>query len=159
MKINTKTATSVSPHSFETPNKYIPDGAAKSSNGQGREVLYETVVVSTPVFASARIHENQASSGQKRLLASDDVDALNDMLEKLYIGSSPASKTTTTTTTPPIKKEAVVKEEDECKNENDEQQEASSSFFLGRMFQSIYSAKTETHVVVKRSARLANHYN
>lgn len=177
MKINTKTATPIwgSPHSYQNENKFIPASAYDDQRqGEGRTVRFETVIVSTPVLASARLHspENSSCQANKRVLTKDDVNELNSRLNSLYLGSPTKSSTNvskaTITTSPckstPVKREektVVKKEPKEHKVVVEEKvavrpkRENVSLFSLGRYSLTIYDFKTNGFIEVLRSARLA----
>ncbi|GKY91590.1 hypothetical protein MPSEU_000131500 [Mayamaea pseudoterrestris] len=98
MKFDTKTLKPmpVSPeHCFVRPNKFVPpvDHETKDDDGdQGRQVYYEATIVYTPVYASTRIHQDQVSSGRKKLLEDLDMESLNQKLEGLFIGGGDDDK-------------------------------------------------------------------
>ena len=102
MIFNTKTMTPMqgSPNSFVRPNDYIPGNS--SSSGQeskanaGRQICYETILVSTPVLVSARLNPKDPSP-TKRVLTKSDVDELNQMLNSLCVGHDKAEPVATTT--------------------------------------------------------------
>jgi hypothetical protein len=175
MKINTKTTPPVkgSPHSFQNDNRFIPATAFEEGNskGEGRAIFYESVVVSTPVLASARLHSPE-SCKNKSVLTKIDVDELNSKLNSLYIGS-PTSTTKETTTeiskkeapsakcTPIQKKEEVQKDQKVQKFREEEEpvvivKEVQTCLFsLGRISLTVYDCKTNGFIEVLRSARLA----
>ena len=148
MKINTKTATPVkgSPNSFVNDNKAIPASRLQDKpNDQGREILYETFLVTTPVLASARLNPPQDGS-PKRFLAKSEVDELNDMLNSLYIGSPSPSSPATKKEDPATVKKEIKAEAGETKEQDDEQT-------LGRCESSVYDPKSESLMTVLRSVR------
>ena len=177
MKFNNKNA-SAFPHgstnSFLTPNKYIPASRSHdepaSCDQQGRGIFYETVLVVTPVLASARLNPDNGSP--KRLLTSSDLDEVNDMFSALYLGGGEEEGSTPTInhnaldevndmfstlylggegSTPTInhnapKTESKVQEDQQCDDH------------LGRCEQTIYDMKSKSTKVVLRSRRLAAQY-
>lgn len=168
MKINTKTATPIknSPHSFQNDNKFIPAAALfhdeddnNNNSKMGRTILFETVVVSTPVLASSRLNQPE-SDDKKRLLTKNEVDELNSMLNSLYLDSTTPTKKATI----PLK---VVEEEEKVVIHKREKESSSSlssaalssssasSNVLGRCSLAVYDDKTKVLVEVSRSARLA----
>jgi hypothetical protein len=159
MKLNTKTATPFnknSPNSFIHDNAFIPanrqhDGNNNNDNDhEGRTILFETVIVSTPVLVSSRAanHDVTGSPPRRALLASSQVDDLSDMLHTLSIAGSPAARAAVNVGATPrlIKQEvdvvptaaAFVK---------------SSSSQLGRCEVSVSNCKTQLPQTVLRSAR------
>lgn len=164
MKINTKTATPIkdSPHSFQNENTFIPatkfnndGGGDDDDDDKGRTILFHTVVVSTPVLASARLlnQPDEAADKKKRFLTKNEVDELNGMLNSLYLDTAPIStsaketKATTTTSVVVHKEEKVAITKDDV--------ESPSTTFLGRCSLVLYDAKTNDFIQVLRSARLA----
>jgi len=171
MKINTKTASPIqgSPNSFLNENKCIPTSRLQEDDEQpsgdvlGREILYETVVVSTPVLASARINNNNNNNTNdtdspeavepKRLLSKSDLDELNEKLQSLYIGSPAMVKAETPEkpTMKVVKEETTIKKvifKEETKDDYDDAEP------LGRFEKSIFDTKSKTSKVVFRSVRL-----
>jgi hypothetical protein len=149
MKFNTKLATSVkdSPNSFENKNTYIPDEAFVSNDSkEGRTILFETVVVSTPVLASARLNQPDGDGSKKRLLTMDEVDELNGLLNSLHIHDKIVPKSSLVTadsgTRTPIKRDMVARAKKVAPN-------------LGRCSSTVFDEKSKSVVEVKRSARLA----
>jgi len=102
-------------------------------------VYYETIVVTTPILASTRIHESESP---KRLLEKSQVDELNDLLSSLYLGSSGTTPATT-----PTKESSTLRDEPEETKEDDDE-------CLGRREQRMFDAKTKSSKTVLRSARL-----
>jgi len=142
MFFNTKTSKQISPNSYRNDNKFIPiSRSTEEGEQEGRQVYYETIVVTTPVLASTRIHDSESP---KRLLNKSQVDELNDLLNSLYLGDSSA-------TTPTKKEGPPVKSQDHETNSDDQ-------VVLGRREQSIFDAKTKSHRTVWRSARLFAFY-
>jgi hypothetical protein len=91
MKIDTRKITAARkafPHSIQTRNKYIPQASYEKSktnagsNDNGREILYETVIVAVPVLASVRLQRT------KRLLNKAELDKLTQKLDKFYVAST-----------------------------------------------------------------------
>lgn len=127
----------------------------------GRTILYETVVVSTPILASARIQNNgshhhlttttdaerDSATATKRLLTKDEVDALNTMLNSLYLDNRRRLSES-------VKKAIVVAKKEEVPALASPAS-LSTTTFLGRCRLAIYSAKTNDFIEVWRSARLA----
>ena len=158
MKLNTKTATPFnkqSPNSFIHDNTFIPADRQHDSNmnndnydGEGRSILYETVIVSTPVLVSTRAadHDVTGSPSRRALLASPQVDDLSDMLHALTIGGSPA--TFTVGATPPLTTPHRSKQEAFGPSLVN-----SSSSLLGRCEVSVSNCKTQLPQTVLRSAR------
>jgi hypothetical protein len=149
MKFNTKFTTPVkdSPNSFENKNAYIPDEAFVSDDSkEGRTILFETIVVSTPVLASARLNQNDGDGSKKRLLTKDEVDELNGLLNSLHIHDKTVPKSSLATadsgTQTPIKQELIGRAEKVAPN-------------LGRCSSTVFDKKSKSVVEVKRSARLA----
>ena len=141
MKFDTKQATPVkdSPHSFVSPNKYIPESKADDESGLGRTKLYEVVLVASPELKSARIQGNTSES--KRVLNKDGVDELNDILNKLHLDDSPKSVLAPKSIA--TKKKQVV----------NKPKSVSFDDGFGRKESKVYSRMG--WVTVKRSARLA----
>jgi hypothetical protein len=151
MKFNTKFATPVkgSPNSFENKNAYIPTRAFESNDPkEGRTILFETVVVSTPVLASARLNQPDGDGSKKRLLTKDEVDELNGLLNSLHIHDTIAPKSSLVTadsgTQTPIEKKQDMITQSEKVAPN-----------LGRCSSNVFDKKSKAFVEVKRSARLA----
>lgn len=91
MKYSTRSAKLVkgSPGVYINKNDALSDEMLQEkTNEGGRELLYQTVVFSTPVLASKRIHENQVSTGKKLLFDEDDVSFITNGLKSISIGKS-----------------------------------------------------------------------
>jgi len=143
MKFNTKSLTpTTKDYSFTNDNTFIPTKRQQADHGDGgREILYETVVVSTPVLASARVFNDETpDKKKKRLLSKNDVDELNDMLGSLYLGAAPSSAAT-------IKKEGAPQVHAKSVQQEETKQEADESSNLGRREMTFCDSK------VLRSAR------
>jgi hypothetical protein len=168
MIFNTKTITPMqtSSNSFFSPNKYIPsnrrDSDKDSNNSEGRQIYYETTLVSTPVLVSARLNPKDPSP-TKRLLTKSDVDDLNHMLLSLCVSSDKVKPVATTKSTGPLsgsgsnrvaKREVSfteeTKQDDKYVNSNND----TSKGGLGRYEERVYDAKSQTTKVVLRSYRL-----
>ena len=161
MKFNTKTATPFnkqSPNSFIHDNTFIPADRQHDSNmnndnydGEGRSILFETVIVSTPVLVSTRVsdHDVTGSPPRRALLASPQVDDLSDMLHALTIGGSPTARATFNVgATPPLTTPHRIKQDVVVPSLVN-----SSSSLLGRCEVSVSNCKTQLPQTVLRSAR------
>jgi hypothetical protein len=169
MKSDTRNVTPISkdrPYSFETPNRYILEASERcdSDSTEGRKILYETVVVATPVLASARIHELQQEEQKNcRFLDRSQVDELNAMLHSLYI-STPTTTTTPSSSGSSGESAACSLEENEVASTDDHEstvknapveEEVQHKHELSRRTVSWYSRKAKAHVTVTRSIRVA----
>ena len=160
MKLNTKTATPFnkqSPNSFIHDNTFIPadrqhDGNMNNDNydGEGRSILFETVIVSTPVLVSTRVsdHDVTGSPPRRALLASPQVDDLSDMLHALTICGSPVARAINVGATPPLTTPHRIKQDVVVPSLVN-----SSSSLLGRCEVSVSNCKTQRPQTVLRSAR------
>lgn len=153
MKINTKKATPVknAPNCYINENPAYPNDVASGyeSDGLGRERLFHTLVVSTPVLASSRIHNKQCnSSGRKSFLSDHDVTCLTNEFKTLYVGS-PLLKV-------PDKVSAKVEHDTRDDRSNEENKSIPSTPVLGIIEKIIFSFKANKEIKVKRSARLAS---
>ena len=100
MKLDTRSRTSIetSPNVFLVKNPACPNEFRRGtpSDGLGRERLYNTVVVTTPVLASNRIHTNQTNSGvKKRLYSEDEMTDLVNQFTSLTVAKAQRSEETT----------------------------------------------------------------
>jgi hypothetical protein len=98
MKFDTKKTKPMSvssEHCFLRPNKFLPSNHDSEDDAAttGRQVYYEATIVYTPVYASSRIHQDQVSSGRKKLLLERDMDALSRQLEALFVGAEDEEET------------------------------------------------------------------
>ena len=140
-------------NSFLTPNNFIPASRSKDQAGaarEGRDIYYKTVLVATPVLASARL--NPTDGSPKRLLTQSDLDEVTDLISDLYIGGGSAPNNNRDSGVPI--EEEVKKEAEDGDNNADGEEEA-----LGRFEQSIYDAKSKTSKTVLRSVRLTAHHD
>lgn len=165
MIFNTKTATPVqgSSNSFVNPNKYIPSnrsGTDKDSNStEGRQIYFETILVSTPVLVSARLNPKDPSP-TKRALTKSDVDDLNYMLHSLCIGNDKVKPVATTKLTGPLSGSGVAKRAvsfTEGTKHDDEDVESNidtNKGGLGRYQEHVFDVKSQTTKFVLRSHRL-----
>jgi hypothetical protein len=138
------------------PNKYIPSNTPKVEKttvppaatasttcktlDMGRRIMYLPSIVYTPVVTSARQREcvsgkeeHVQSKKQRRLLAADDMDALNLQLEALFIKSG--------------------EENYDSDNDTETTVESSSTASMGRVQSTTFSYKTNTLSNVWRSSR------
>lgn len=172
MIFNTKTATSVQDyfHFFVNNNKFIPANTSTIANKEdktedenveqqeGRTILYETFVVSTPVLASARIHqlEKDSAKNDKRLLDKSDVDELNKLLNSLYLDKNNNKNNNNNNNTQSKTSDGDVKlKEVISKTEPESTTTTTTSHPLGRCHLAVYSDKTKGFVGAVRSSRLA----
>jgi len=101
MKVNLKAASSVlgSPYSFQNDNSFIPRGASDDDDSgtpqQGRQVLFETTIIASPVLRSSRLRSG------RRALSGAALNAVTGMADQLHgdgaAAGAPASSNTTTT--------------------------------------------------------------
>lgn len=143
MKFDTKKATPVnkdSPHSYISPNKFIPESKDDNTSGLGRKQFYEVFLVATPELKSTRIQDNTSES--KRVVNEDGLDQLNELLNKLHLDDSPKFVVTPKSVSTE-KKHAI------------QPKHVSFDDGFGRKESRAYSFKSGRVVTVKRSARLA----
>ena len=120
MKFNTTKAASFnknSPNSLLNDNKFIPEDHKQddnNNNDEGRTLFYETILVATPVLASARVADHTkttsttTSPSRRALLVSSQVDELGDLLDSLRIGRSSGGPAISPTAVPQRVLSAVV---------------------------------------------------
>jgi len=113
----------------------------------GRETLYETVLVCSPVLASQRIYQDKKA---QRLITSDDVDELSKQLDMMLLKPDKA------------KKDDGESKEGSSGDEYEPAKVASVTFDfiatpkVGRFDDMVFSKKAKGKVAVKRSTRLAD---
>jgi len=174
MKVNLKAASSVlgSPYSFQNDNSFIPRGASDEDGSgtpqQGRQVLFETTIIASPVLRSSRLRSGRCA------LSGAALNAVTGMAEQLHSGGAagaPASSNTMTTAHRSISTTTDQDDADEladlltdlsiggsgASNNTMTTTAAStpppSPAVPGRYEDYVFSPKTKQRVLVKRSAR------
>jgi hypothetical protein len=164
MKINTKQCTPMegSPEPIVQSNKYIlddeqgvvllptstPEPSAEDSNSDGgREKKYLPNIVYTPVLTSKRHHN------QRRLLFSDDIDELNKKLSDLFLENKEDEEPPSATEAEESNEDNSVETEEESTAKDDPNVGNEKVSFLGRVYRTIFSYKTNKSSQALRSAR------
>ena len=160
-----------SPNSFVRPNDYIPGNSSRSGQeskaNEGRQICYETILVSTPVLVSARLNPKDPSP-TKRVLTKSDVDELNQMLNSLYVGNDQDEPVATTkqveastrllngSKSSRVAKREVSFAEEETKQDDErvEINHDTTNEGLGRYQERVCDAKSQTTKFALRSYRI-----